>query len=54
VHVTTENLVQAQADEPWLTHVVGDACAPEGLSGNGFDLVVSNSPLEHVGGSWST
>ncbi|EWM11130.1 class I SAM-dependent methyltransferase [Kutzneria sp. 744] len=49
-HVTTVNLVPAQAPEPWVDHVVGDACAPEGLSGKEFDLVVSNSLLEHVGG----
>jgi hypothetical protein len=49
-HVTTVNLLPAEAGEPWADHVVGDACAPEGLSGKEFDLVVSNSLLEHVGG----
>jgi hypothetical protein len=49
-HVTTVNLAPASAEEPWLDHVVGDACAPEGLAGKDFDLVVSNSLLEHVGG----
>jgi len=49
-HVTTVNLVAADSDEPWVNHIVGDACAPEGLSGEKFDLVVSNSLLEHVGG----
>jgi hypothetical protein len=49
-HVTTVNLLPAEAGEPWVVHVVGDACAPEGLSGKEFDLVVSNSLLEHVGG----
>jgi hypothetical protein len=49
-HVTTVNLLPAEAGEPWVDHVVGDACAPEGLSGKEFDLVVSNSLLEHVGG----
>jgi hypothetical protein len=49
-HVTTVNLVPADSDEPWVDHIVGDACAPEGLGGTEFDLVVSNSLLEHVGG----
>src|SRR4051812_48339268 len=37
-HVTTVNLLPAEAGEPWVDHVVGDACAPEGLSGKEFDL----------------
>ncbi|QUQ66354.1 class I SAM-dependent methyltransferase [Kutzneria sp. CA-103260] len=49
-HVTTVNLSSADADEPWLNHIVGDACEPAGLAGTEFDLVVSNSLLEHVGG----
>jgi hypothetical protein len=49
-HVTTVNLVTADAEEPWIEHVVGDACAPAGLSEEKYDLVVSNSLLEHVGG----
>lgn len=48
--VTTVNLVPAAAaPPPWITHVVGDACVP-GTLGDGYDLVVSNSLLEHVGG----
>ena len=49
-HVTTVNLLSADADEPWADHLVSDACEPEGLAGKEFDLVVSNSLLEHVGG----
>jgi hypothetical protein len=38
-------------DEPWLTAVRGDACdLPAGLRRERFDLVHSNSVLEHVGG----
>ncbi|WP_054055928.1 hypothetical protein [Alloactinosynnema sp. L-07] len=48
--VTTVNLVDAAAPEPWLRHVVDDACDPVKVSGERFDLVVSNSLLEHVGG----
>lgn len=48
--VVTVNLTDADAPEPWLRHVVGDACAPVAPRGERFDLVVSNSLLEHVGG----
>lgn len=38
-------------DRPWLTAVRGDACdLPAALRGERFDLVYSNSVLEHVGG----
>jgi hypothetical protein len=47
-HVTTVNLSPAAADEPWVTHVVGDACELGNLGT--FDLVFSNSLIEHVGG----
>lgn len=48
-HVTLVNLVPhtVAADEPWITGIVGDACAPRQET---YDLVVSNSLLEHVGG----
>ena len=45
--VTVVNLATASADEPWITQVTGDACA---FAETGFDLVVSNSLLEHLGG----
>jgi hypothetical protein len=46
-HVTTVNLSTESAPEPWIDTVVGDACA---YDAQGFDLAVSNSLLEHVGG----
>lgn len=50
-HVTTVNLADFAADESWLGHVVADACNPPMAIRNGFfDLVFSNSLLEHVGG----
>lgn len=51
--VVTVNLDPAimSAEEPGVTAVVGDACAlPEKLRAERFDLVYSNSLLEHVGG----
>jgi hypothetical protein len=47
-HMTSVNLSPAEADEPWITHVVGDACEIGSLGT--FDLVFSNSLIEHVGG----
>ena len=51
-HVTTLNLDEYYPDEPWLDHVVADACelASLDLCVGGYDLVVSNSLIEHVGG----
>ena len=46
-HVTTLNLALDSARESWIEHRQGDACA--GIAGR-YDLVVSNSLLEHVGG----
>jgi hypothetical protein len=39
-------------DEPWMRHVVGDACLRSTLDrcAEDYDLVVSNSLIEHVGG----
>ncbi len=48
--LTTVNLVEADAPEEWITHLVEDACSPPSVAGREFDLVVSNSLLEHVGG----
>lgn len=51
-HVTTVNIDDRLTDDAdgddWLRVVIGDACAP-GLDGERFDLVVSNSLLEHLG-----
>jgi hypothetical protein len=42
---------QEPAGESWLTSEYGDACDPSAqLLGRRFDLVFSNSVLEHVGG----
>jgi hypothetical protein len=49
-HVTTVNLEPGRTDEPWLRHLVDDACVPTTLGHEQYDLVVSNSLLEHVGG----
>ena len=39
------------AGEGWLHNVLGDACdLPSALRGQRFDLVFSNSVIEHVGG----
>jgi hypothetical protein len=48
--VTTVNLRPSKADELWLDHVVGDACEFRVAGSRRYDLVVSNSVLEHVGG----
>jgi hypothetical protein len=47
-HVTTVNLLEASADEYWISHVVGDVL--DQPTSQTFDLVVSNSLIEHVGG----
>ena len=47
--VTTVNIVDLPADEPWITTLVADACAERWTHGT-FDLVISNSLLEHLGG----
>jgi hypothetical protein len=50
-HVTIVNLDTSGADAPWLTAITGDAChADELVVGQLFDLVFSNSLIEHVGG----
>ena len=45
------NLFEQEVDDPAMSAIVGDACAvPESLAGEHFDLVYSNSVIEHVGG----
>ena len=49
-HVTIVNL-RPDEETSWLTSVVGDACLADSLvGGKSFDLVFSNSLIEHVGG----
>ncbi len=53
-HVTVLNLEPVAvegADATWIRSVTGDACRlPRDLRGERFDLVVSNSVIEHLGG----
>lgn len=51
-HVTIVNLeIDEGAAAPWLTSLAGDACRADSLlAGQSFDLVFSNSLIEHVGG----
>lgn len=49
--VTVNKDAQPHTSLAWLTTVVGDACAlPREISGRRFDIVYSNSVIEHVGG----
>jgi len=50
-HVTIVNLETMECEAPWLEAITGDACAADQLLvGRQFDLVFSNSLIEHVGG----
>jgi hypothetical protein len=51
-HVTIVNLVGSEEEDPlWATSITGDACHADRLvAGQRFDLVFSNSLIEHVGG----
>ena len=51
-HVTLVNMEdQGPVEEGWITTVTGDACDPPAeLRGRHFDLVYSNSTIEHLGG----
>jgi hypothetical protein len=49
--VVVVNLDRQASSPPWITAVVGDACAlPRSVAEMDFDLVYSNSVIEHVGG----
>lgn len=48
-HVTVVNLTEPGPGADWISAVEGDACDPA-LSKGDFDLVVSNSLIEHLGG----
>lgn len=49
--VTIVNLDGVNArPEPWITQIVGDATSLPARLGHDYDLVVSNSLLEHLGG----
>lgn len=51
-YVTTLNLDKYSPPESWIDHVVADACNLASLDScaGGYDVVVSNSLIEHVGG----
>lgn len=50
-HVTLLNRFPQEPPESWMSAVRGDACSPPADLGS-FDLVYSNSVIEHVGGHW--
>ena len=49
VHITLVNPQGFRVEDPLFTAVVGDACAVPEHADNSFDLVHSNSVVEHVG-----
>lgn len=49
VHVTLLNVSQRQTKYPNFTHIVGDGTNLAGISDQSFDVVFSNSVIEHVG-----
>ncbi len=50
-HLTLVNVMPVASPADWITTVTGDACSPpEPVRNSRFDLVVSNSVIEHVGG----
>ena len=51
VAVTLVNMYPQTVDDPAFTTMIGDACDLSSVSDNAFDIVHSNSVIEHVG-SW--
>lgn len=49
-HVTIVNLEQRRSLGPAMTHIEADACEFEPPVGEQYDMVFSNSVIEHVGG----
>jgi hypothetical protein len=51
LHVTLVNITAIEAPDDWCTAVQADASElPDHIAGQQFDLVYSNSVIEHVGG----
>lgn len=51
--VLVNTFAQDDLEDDWLRAVTGDACElPPAVRAEHFDLVYSNSVLEHVGGHW--
>jgi hypothetical protein len=49
--VANRQAAEIGEDAPWMSSVAGDACSPpEDIRRERFDLVFSNSVIEHVGG----
>jgi hypothetical protein len=49
LHVTLVNLVAEPVDDPRFSSLAGNACAMPEFANNSFDIVHSNSVIEHVG-----
>jgi len=51
-HVTIVSIDEhgIRSPEPWMEAVLGDACDLSQFDGQSYDLVFSNSVIEHVGG----
>ncbi|WP_249729540.1 MULTISPECIES: class I SAM-dependent methyltransferase [unclassified Chelatococcus] len=49
LHITLVNLTAEQVPDSRFLSLAGDACSMPGFDNNAFDIVHSNSVLEHVG-----